>query len=299
MKPSLSLAWSYLKNLGKKWILWLFLVLDLIAVIIQIFIPSFALPQGIYIGIAILGLLWAGFETYLDLLSKIPSEARPLQPEIVIVFEEGNEYSYRFRQVEDIFPLDQLEFYRKVGAMDEQERDLEETTLPKSFLSLHVRIENIGLVAVNILTIGGDIDLDKPYEFMVPEAHNRDSTTLSYPVLLKPKEKLPLTVVVPIYPFSLFTDAQVAARTRNLRETKTAVEATIFAEVIDPNGKIHKYRTVYQVSILPLCDMYISHWGQLNKKHLVALALGETSPETGDNQTDEHASQAGPSQQVP
>lgn len=290
MKPSFSLAWSYLRSLGKKWILWLFLVLDLIAVIAQIFIPSLTLPQGVYIGIAILGLLWAGFETYLELLSKIPSEARPLQPEIAIILEEGNEYSYRFRQDEDVFSAEQLEFFRKAGAMDKREKSVTETTLPISIISLHVRVENTGLVAVNILTIGGDIDLDEPYQFMVPEAYNRDNTLLSFPVLLKPKEKLPLTVKASIHPFSALTDAQVAARTRNLREAKATVEAKIFAEVIDPAGKIFKYRSAYQVSLLPLCDMYLAYWEQRNKRHLVKLATGETPPEPADNQTNVHAS---------
>ena len=282
--------------MGKKWILWLFLALDLIAVIVQIFIPSLTLPQGVYVGVAVLGLLWAGFETYLDLLSKIPGEARPLQPNIEIVFEEGNEYSYRFQQVEDIFAPGQLENFRRVGAIDEQEREMREAVLPKSVARLYVRVENIGLVTINILTIGGDVDLDTPYQFMVPDAHNRDNTALSFPILLKPKEKLPITITVPIHPFIVYTDAQVAARTRNLRESKATVEATVFVEAIDPVGKIYRYRSAYQVSLLPLCDLYISRWEELNKKHLVALALGVTSSESADNGKNEQEGLGEPSQ---
>lgn len=274
MKPSFSLALSYLKNLGKKWILWLFVALDCIAIIAQVFKPSLMLPQSLFIGVAILGLLWAGFEVYLDLLLKIPSEARPLKPEIEILLEEGNEYSYEFEQYSDKLKM------------------LQDATLRNSVFNLRLRVENTGYVAVNILTISGDIDMHHPFGFMVPNARNRDNTEISFPVLLDAKDKLLITLVDSIYPYSNFTDAQIAARTRKLRETKATVKASIFVEVIDPAGEVHSYSSTHQVSILPLCDMYISHWKRINKNNLVSLALGVTSSESTDNRGDEDVVQS-------
>lgn len=285
MKPSFSLVWSYLRNLGKKWILWLFLALDLIAVIAQIFLPFLTFPQGVYVGIAILGLLWAGFETYLDLLSKVPDESRPLQPEIDVVYEEGNEYSYRFETDDDTFSPEEIKSFETTG-VNKQKRIAIENTLPHSVIILHVRVENIGLVTVNVLTIGADLDAVKPYHFMVPDVYDRNNKKVSFPIRLKPKDKLLLKVVGSIFPFSGFTDAQIAARTRNLRETKAIVDAEVFVEAIDPAGKIYRYRSGYKVSLLPLCNMYISHWEQLNNKNLVALALGETFLVSPDQQED-------------
>ena len=274
MKPSFSLASSYLKNLGKKWILWLFVALDFIAIIVQIFIPSLMLPRSLFIGVAILGLLWAGFEVYLDLLLKIPGEARPLKPEIEILLEEGNEYSYEFEQYPDVL------------------EKLKDATLLNSVFNLRLRVENTGYVAVNILTIGGDIDMHQPFGFMVPNARNRDNTEISFPVLLDAKEKLSITLVDYIHPYNNFTDAQIAARTRKLRETKATVKVSIFVEVIDPAGEVHKYSSTHQVSILPLCDMYISHWKRINKNSLVSLALGVISPESTGNHGDEDVSRS-------
>jgi hypothetical protein len=280
MKPSFSLALSYLKNLGKKWILWLFVALDFIAIIVQIFIPSLMLPQSLFIGVAILGLLWAGFEVYLDLLLKIPGEARPLKPEIEILLEEGNEYSYEFEQ------------YQLFEQYPDELEKLKNATLRNSVFNLRLRVENTGYVAVNILTIGGDIDMHHPFSFMVPNARNRDDTKISFPVLLDAKEKLPITLIDSIHPYSNFTDAQIAARTRKLRETKATVKVSIFVEVIDPAGEVHRYSSTHQVSILPLCDMYISHWKRINKNNLVSLALGVTSPESTGNHGDEDVSQS-------
>ena len=58
----------FISALFKKWLLWIFLVLDFIALVIQFSNPNYRLPQGYYVGFAVLGILWGSFQVYRDLL---------------------------------------------------------------------------------------------------------------------------------------------------------------------------------------------------------------------------------------
>jgi len=268
MKPSLNLFWSFLKLLARKWVLWLFLALDGIAAIVQLLIPSFHLPQGVYIGVSIIGLVWASFETYLDLLSKIPDTSRPLTPEISMFFVEGSEYEYELNSRAKLFTADDQKFSKELR------RSIEEETLPLGKITLHMRIENTGFVAVNLLTVSGDIDLDEPYQFMVPHAHRLDGTSLLFPIRLNSKESILFNIVAPIHPFTLLTDAQIAAQTRRVIDDRLSVDAKIFAEVIDLSGKTYQYKVASQLSLVPLCQMYIEFWKKQKRYDLAGLALG-------------------------
>ena len=280
MKPSFLLFWTFIKHLGKKWILWLFLALDLLAAVVQIFFAPINLPQGVYVGVFIVGLVWASFETYLDLLTRIPSEARPLQPDISIFFVEGGEYSYTLEQLSDILSPEELKLLEYMQEENAKEKT-EVSTLPNAHITLHIKIENPGLVAVSLLTIGGNIDFNEPYQFMIPKVSNPDGTSVSFPVKLAPKELLHFHAAASIFPYSLLTDAQIAARTRKLREHRASIEAMVFAEAIDPAGKIYEYRAVHRISLMPLCNLYTSLWERLGRHDLVALATGETNSNVG------------------
>jgi hypothetical protein len=113
MKPTFKLFWTFLKELSKKWLLWLFLALDIAGAVIQILVPSLKPPQGVYLGLFVLGLILASFQTYLELLEKIPSRQRPLEPKISLFLVEGNEYFYGFQESEDILHPELLSLVKK------------------------------------------------------------------------------------------------------------------------------------------------------------------------------------------
>jgi hypothetical protein len=254
MKPSINLFWSFLKILARKWALWIFLALDAIGAIIQLVVPSFHLPQGIYVGVSIIGLIWASFETYLDLLSRIPSESRPITPEISMFLIEGSEYEYE---------------------LDVRGGSFATPTLPKAQVTIHMRVENIGYVAVNLLTIEGKIDFKGPHDFMLPHPYNPNGDTFSFPTTLNSKESVLVDMAAPIYHTNL-TEAQVAARTRGLIDNRQTANAKILIEAIDPNGKTYKYTLDAPISLVPLCQMYIKIWKEQNRYDLAKLALGDS-----------------------
>ena len=219
MKPTLSLFWSYIKALSRNWVLWLSIGIDLIARIIQVF-PFFQIIPQIYFQItyttiAFIGLVWAGFITYLNLLARIPDESKPLNPEISLLFKEGNEYSFGFQDNSIYIPNKED---RKIAHNEfntNPNEVLKDSTLPKSELTLQLRIENTGLVPIRILKFGGSVEEHRsklPLHFMVPDAKNYDDSNLSYPMALPPNNSFHFKVVVSIHPSPLLSDAQVAAR---------------------------------------------------------------------------------------
>jgi hypothetical protein len=140
---------------------------------------------------------------------------------------------------------------------------------------MHIRIENSGAVDVNILSLNGHIDFYDPYHFMVPDPTDPDGNSVSFPVALVAKNSLNFNLKVPIHPYILFTDAQVAARTRKLIVEKTLVATTISVEVIDPSGKFHRYQIDHKLSLVSLCNLFISYWKSISKEELVVLATGD------------------------
>ncbi|KAF0107392.1 MAG: hypothetical protein FD146_1870 [Anaerolineaceae bacterium] len=283
MKPSFSLFWIYTKKIFKRWVFWLFLALDFIAVIAQFVFPSLRLPQFVYILIAVIGLIWAGFEAYLELLEKIPSESRPLTPEIYIFLEEGNEYSYELiSEYQSKSGEKKTKYQKSKGKVVQGPSKL--PTLPSSLITQHIRLENKGLVNVNILSVEGrfkfhdDImGLTLPYLFYIPDLFDSNGIKASYPIVLRSKDTLVFNVASLIGPSSQYTDAQISARTRNILENEDILDASISVEAIDPKGKIYKYHITHKISLTPLCNMYIAYWNQLGRSDLANIATGETT----------------------
>lgn len=78
MKPSLGNLLAYSKLIGRKWIFWLFALLDILGLLAQVVFPQLQIPTGPFIALAFIGFFWAGFQVYGDLASRLPS--RPIPP---------------------------------------------------------------------------------------------------------------------------------------------------------------------------------------------------------------------------
>jgi hypothetical protein len=70
----------YLRLIARKWVLWLFFLLDLAALIAQIAVPGFQLPQTAFLLLTVVGLLWAGFQVHSDLARQLPTPPRYSPP---------------------------------------------------------------------------------------------------------------------------------------------------------------------------------------------------------------------------
>jgi hypothetical protein len=70
----------YGKLIVQKWILWVFITIDITAVIAQIIFPSFKIPQLLFIVSAIIGLFWAGYQVNHDISPNYFSQHKELPP---------------------------------------------------------------------------------------------------------------------------------------------------------------------------------------------------------------------------
>ncbi len=78
MKDITSDVFAYARGIARKWVLWLFTALDLVALIAQFIYPSFHLPQLVFLLIILIGFFWAGYQVYHDIIVQLPS--RPIEP---------------------------------------------------------------------------------------------------------------------------------------------------------------------------------------------------------------------------
>jgi|SRR5271157_596314 len=68
----------YARLIVRKWVLWVFATLDLGALVTQVLFPAFRVPQVLYVLITLVGLFWAGYQVYRDLVGQLPN--RPVEP---------------------------------------------------------------------------------------------------------------------------------------------------------------------------------------------------------------------------
>ena len=91
MKNELKNLLIYGKLISSKWILWIFVTLDIAAIIAQVVYPSFQIPQITFVIIILVGLFWAGYQVIKDTSPQLLSSYKEKPPfEILPVsFEIG------------------------------------------------------------------------------------------------------------------------------------------------------------------------------------------------------------------
>jgi hypothetical protein len=303
MKEDLARFIRYLKLLSKAWVLWVFLALDAIFLVVQLFIPSLNVPHSIYLLVAVVGVVWASFRAYDELMSIIPSENRPVPPEIAISLAQGNEYHYAFAIPPGALDKNSQAILEDMSnalskadtksrsksaskAMSKSTSEVNPKTvqaqdnlwgdpvIPYSQVIIHVRIKNTGLIPVRIISVYGEFDSGTPYRFMVPEPHTENGQRFSFPVRLEPRDSIQVNLSDLIFPSDNVTPAQIAARTRQFVTENVLVQGKISVEVVTPAGSTETFSLAAKLSLLPLLDLYIAHWQRLRKKDLLDLATG-------------------------
>ncbi len=267
--------WTYLTLLSKKWVLWLFIVFDLIGLIVGIIFPQLTIPLPVYWGLALIGLLWASFQVYRELVAQIPDhlQAPQLKPELALELVEGNEYTYL------LLELESSSRYReqRVKSLAEPESDDtkdKESALPDALIVLHVRISNTGPVEVDVLSVHATYEEYKaPWNIMLPKPVDADGQVIVFPVRLELGGIMLCDLRSKAMPTSYYNDAQFAARLSEiLLKSPNPLKTTITVEAMDPAGSISSFELVREVATRPLKDLYVTLWQEENRSNLLRLA---------------------------
>jgi len=272
---------EFLKKLIKEWIFLLMIGIDLLFVIVQLIFPKFSPPYFVYVIIAMVGIIWASYKIYRDVLARIPDkEIKPI-PKLRLSFVEGNEYSFRLGTLKET-DEERIERKRKMkeNPYYNEDKDLKidirEDTLPYSLLSIFLRVENIGEIPVDILDVSGKIqEVNTPFEFMLSEPINSASHIVVFPVNIEPKRVFPITLSTSACPKMYLNEAQIASRIMQFCNNKKKINAELKLEYIGSMGKISNITESLSISLLPLCDLYISKWDKIGRLDLVKLAKAD------------------------
>lgn len=287
---------NYAKLVFSRWILWLFVLLDFIALLVQFVTPQLGLPPLVYGLLALIGFFWAGFDvhrqtirshektvaTYRNTIDKLSREinidALLLKPNIAVSLLEGNEYTYSLHDEKRL-----TQSLAKIQAYSDEvepDADNKESTysLPNADLHLHLRIENLGC-SVDILAINTEFDRDRglPFSLGMAKSLTLDGESVKYPVSLQPGTIHHYDLDVRIRPHAFHTEAQFSARLKDSRDQKKYTQnVEIWLEAVDASGTRTKFSIESNVSVRPLIDLYINHWQKAEKHELIRLAGGAT-----------------------
>lgn len=255
MKVTPNLFFNYLKSIFKVWILWLFIIVDLIAVAIHMFSSSIKIPQFLFLAFALFGFIYSGFKVYIEALAKIPpgnslNENYPIEPDLRVALNEGQ--SYLFQLYED--------------------RMKYEPNPPYFQTILYYRIENVVQLPFDIIAITTSIDISKPFHFMIPEPHVENSHPLEFPVKLDLGEIFHFTMVGSINTSPLLTDAQIAVDMKKILRNNDDYPIITKIEITDSTGRVFEFSEKSSISLRPLCDLMLNYWKETNKENLLKLA---------------------------
>lgn len=275
MKEIKHQLWTYLTLLFKKWVLWLFVVFSLIGLIADIVFPKLSLPLLLYGGLGLIGLLWASFQVYRELVAQMPEHLQALQlkPELALELVEGNEYTYLLLDLESSsrYLMQRVESRAEPESDDSKDK---EYALPDALIVLHVRISNTGSIGVDVLSVDATYEeYKKPWNIMLPEPEDVDGQAIVFPVRLDPGGIMLCDLRSNAKPKSYYNDAQFAARLSGVQqESPNPLKTTITVEAMDPAGSIASFELVCEVATRPLKDLYITLWQEENRSDLLRLA---------------------------
>lgn len=275
MKKIKHQLWTYLTLLFKKWVLWLFVVFSLIGLIADIVFPKLSLPLLLYGGLGFIGLLWASFQVYCELVAQMPDHLQALQlkPELALELVEGNEYTHSLLDLERSSRYLVQGLMSRLGPESDDSKD-KEYALPDALIVLHVRISNTCSIGVDVLSVDATYEEYKnPWNIMLPEPVDADGQAIVFPVRLDPGDIMLCDLRSNAKPTSYYNDAQFAARLSGVQqESPNPLKTTITVEAMDPAGSISSFELVCEVATRPLKDLYITLWQEKNLSNLLRLA---------------------------
>jgi hypothetical protein len=278
------------KLVAKKWIFWLFLILDIVTLIIQFIYPQLQIPQFIYIVLALIGFFVACFSVYSELLGnylKIAENKNIVftpKPHLELSLIEGNEFSFEIVPPYQTLAGD-LHIHRLKEDKNKSNWHFDEQgifyvddeiyyLIPDSHLSLNARIENDGNIPLDILLIdyrAGEHLRVEPFMFY-PDKIIMGDKPIKYPICIEPSAILFLQISFRITIPSELSEAQFAA---GFRKFSQQFNTFISLDTMDGSGARDYYNLEKKLVTRPLIDLYIAQWQNYHQHDLLRLAGNE------------------------
>lgn len=272
MKSHLLIFKEYIILVCKPWFLWLFIAGDLIGLIVSIIYNKFFIPQPVFLIIALIVFVYAGYKVYYNIIISIPDKFKPGIPKLDIALIEGNSYNYSYAKPR-INSTQEKKKSQKIKKIEYDFMKIAGGEMPKAKIVLNVRIHNNGDIPLNILSINPwfERDRDAPYRFTIPSVIDNNNSMIYYPVTIKANDIITCMIDFSIWPEDLQTEAQIAVRIFNMNRNNINNKLEISVEVSNLNNEIKEFKNKFTISLRPLYDLLFNYWKISNKQEILKL----------------------------
>lgn len=257
MKEIIKKLFIFIRLLLKRWILLVVYYGSLIGVIVTLGKLKIDIPSFIFWILAFIGLFWASFRIYLELLKEMPIPYGEQKPNLSIDLIEGNEYVFNLMDASRTVTTDSSVSY----------------FIKQASIELKIRISNNSSMDLDIIliepyykTLGSNWDALSSFP---PQEKTKN---IEFPRRLKKTEILLCNVRNIIEPSILLNNAQFASRLAKMDKNITETELEIIVEARDLKGNIHKFSNKTKISTRQLIDLYLDKWQEDGESELLRLA---------------------------
>ena len=272
---------NFILAIFRKWIFLVFVLITIIAVIVQWVLPEFSPPLSLYFGFLFVGFVWSAFQVYKDLLVThrkmlvTPVEKAPTS-ELFLSFVAGKEYKY---SVSDPYSGQNLYITRMQKTPGTRCRfdgrgvlyinDRVYYVMSKGSLEINIRVENSGDLPLDILDIRSDNDLDLRYLHMISDDVFHNGNKLRLPLHLKKGQFVVLQLRTRIAPGKGASNAEFTVDFQSLPKS---VVHEIYVGTKDIKDRTETYPLKIEIPSKPLVDLFVKQWREYEQEEYIVLS---------------------------
>jgi len=260
---------AYMKNFFSKWYVLLSILFNIIGSIALFYTPSLTVLVVVVLGLSIISIIYSGYLVYKGLFEIIPVEYRLAylppkkgKPELKISQIGGGKYTFGYRKLTD-YQLHQS--------------NLDKVVLPNLAGHFHFKVENIGYIPIDILTISGSINefyenFSCAFYMSVDTALSTNENPLDFPIALDHEDETQIILYITVRPDNLRTDAQFAVELREMLQSEKTDSISVSIQFSDKSGNTFLVTEKFTFIRESILNLFIENWKSLNKNELLRLA---------------------------
>lgn len=273
---------KFLRTVLKKRVFIYSLILGGSALIIQLLLSEFSLPQFYAFGFMLVGFAWAAYQAYRELslehqkMLNPPSVERVKVSGMAISLLEGNEYTYSifdpFHERNHL--ISRMQNTRGVKVRFDERgvcyvNDAIYYIMGRAGLEMNIQLHSVGDLPLDILSIEMDNDLNLNHIRFFHEGIFLQNVNPAFPLHLKGGNRIVLQARYKVSVNRGSSDALFAADFRALSRWITHM---ISMDTIDANGIRQTYVSEIKTLSRPLIDLYVKQWQDYDQEEYLVLA---------------------------
>jgi len=281
-KPPLSKFKNFIFEIVRKRVFLVSMILGASALVIQLTLAEFSLPQFYTFGFVFLGLAWSAYQAYKDLslkyqkaLSQIPVEEIRVS-NFLISYLHGNEYAY---SLPEPFSgrnglITKMQNTKGVKShFDERGifyvNDKVYYLMGKGELEINIQLQNSGDLPLDVLSVEVDHNLGLNHLLLSHDGIFLHGKQLLLPYHLESGE---LVTFQARYTVSLNRGSNNALFAADFRALPKVITHHISVSTMDTSNSRQTYHSELKTPSRPLIDLYVKQWREYDQEEYLVLA---------------------------